>query len=134
MINKRVVALVLTQIVILHEVGCSLVAPSVQELTIDTSDQGADIFVNERHVGTGSATVMVLRDAPQRIQVRRHGFSNEVVVKTKLSTTGWLDLVGGFLFLLPFVGLFASGSRTLEVERIWIEAPPERGPMSEERK
>lgn len=41
---------------------------------------------------------------------------------SELSTTGVLDIVGGCLILLPFLGFLSGGAWTLDKDSIYVEA------------
>ncbi len=51
-------------------------------------------------------------------------------IGTKISTTGVLDLVGGILILVPFLGLLSSGFWSLDTDQVAIAVPPPPTPLA----
>ena len=126
--------LALTTAALLAAVGapsCSLFVPAAQRVVISTSDPHAEIRANGRPLGTGAVVASLRRDQTWTFVARAGDREARTVVESRLSATGVLDLAGGLLFYLPFVGLFAAGA--FELERTEVElrieaAAAERSP------
>jgi len=79
------------------------------------SDPQAKIYVNNEYKGVGNVDVLVPRNKPVMVRVEKEGCQSiSRIIETKLSTTGVLDTIGGWLILLPFIGLAFPGAYELE--------------------
>ena len=104
--------------------SCSLMVPATQSISIVATDPSADIYVDGNLVGRGSATARVRRDESHGITARvdeRVGVAN---VGTSVSSVGMLDIIGGFLFLIPFIGVVAPGFHELDQTTVTVVVPP----------
>lgn len=90
--------------------GCSLFAPHTQTITINGQPEGAKVIVN------GNVYV-----APCMFEIKRNQSLNIIVTKKGyetytnqssfgLSTIGLVDVVGGAIWLVPFIGLVSPGA------------------------
>ena len=104
--------------------ACSIFVPTRQNLTIVPSEETADVYVNGKHVGTGTTTVRVKRGADYSVMAKAGDRAATGKVGRKISGTGVADLVGGFVFLFPFIGVFSSGFWELNPNQIAIALPP----------
>lgn len=111
----RHTAVLLAASLLVSHTGCSFFAGSMVPVTV-TSHPEADLYVDGQKVGKGTATIQVKRDMNHIVSAKLDGETASLALGTKLSTTGVLDIVGGFFLLIPFLGLAAAGSRTLEQE------------------
>jgi len=106
--------------------SCSLfVRETNQPVVITTSDPNAQIFVDGVPVGVGTATTEMKRDEGHAILAKTpDNRASTGIVGTKISTTGVLDIIGGCIFLLPFLGMLSSGFYTLDTNHVAIAIPP----------
>ena len=104
--------------------GCSMFATSKQAVVISASDPSAEIFVNGQMVGTGTATVDLERNRSHAVLAKVGDRAGAAQIGTKISTLGALDIIGGFLFLLPFLGIAGPGFRDLDTTMVTIAIPP----------
>lgn len=115
----------LTGIVLAGPTGCSLFVSSTESVAIEASDPNARIFVDGRDVGVGKATVPLKRN--DTYTVRAEGADGQVAtgrIRKQISTTGILDLIGGFIFLVPFIGAAAPGFWDLEPDYLFLKVGP----------
>ena len=104
--------------------ACSIFVPSKQNLTVVPSDENAEVYVNGKHVGTGTTTVKVKRGADYSVMAKLGDRAATGKVGRKISGTGVADLIGGFIILFPFIGVFSSGFWELNPNQIAIALPP----------
>ena len=106
--------------------GCSLFVPSsYQPVAITTSDPTAQIYVDGNPVGVGTATTELKRNEGHAILAKTpDGRASTGVVGTRVSTTGILDIIGGCIILLPFLGALSPGFYTLDTDHVAIAIPP----------
>lgn len=112
---KSHLSLFLIFFVVCNQSGCSMFVSDKQEITIKTSEEDAAIYIQGELVGQGEVTRAVMRNKDVYIYARKPGFQQTTkTIGTKFSVTGLLDLVGGMLITIPYLGLFSAGARELE--------------------
>jgi len=104
--------------------GCSLFAGRMQPVTITPSDQRADIYVDGEHVGTGTVVVQLRRNRSHGVMAKIGERAGAAHIGREISTTGVLDIVGGLLFLIPFLGVLGPGFWSLDPDHVQIALPP----------
>lgn len=108
---------------LLHQ-GCSLFVPSHQTLMVSASEPDAEIVVDGGLVGRGAVSVSLKRNVSHSIVARLGDRTGHAGVGTTISTTGVLDIIGGCLFLLPFLGILGPGFHSLERDVVDVYVPP----------
>ena len=87
-------------------------------MQITVNDPQATIYVNGEAVGTGS----VLADIPIQngtiVSAEKGSKYTNVVLQRTLSGVGAIDMVGGYIFILPFLGLASPGAYRFNQEII----------------
>lgn len=124
---KRPLALFLALAMVVHSTACSLAAPATQSIAIIPSHPKADIYVDGVQLGTGTVTADLSRDNSHVVMAKCPGSSGIFTIQRELSTTGLLDIVGGVLILIPFIGLFAPGAFELSPPTVAVAIPDESG-------
>ena len=89
--------------------GCSVFQPRTQRVTIVPSEPDAKIYLNNNPVGTGKTTLELERNRSYAVSARSGQSMGSASVGRRVSGTGVLDIVGGCIFLVPFVGCFTPG-------------------------
>ena len=91
--------------------GCSLFAPSMQTIHVTSSPPGAKVVAGGIPVGQTPVQFEAHRGENLLIEVQKSGYQTQYRTSSRtLSTIGILDVVGGFLLLVPLVGLLSSGA------------------------
>lgn len=91
--------------------GCSLFAPSMQTIHVTSSPDGAKVIAGGRPVGQTPVMFEVHRGENLLIEVQKAGYQTQYRTTSRtLSSVGTADVIGGFLILLPLVGLLSSGA------------------------
>ena len=91
--------------------GCSLLGPRGQTLTISTDPPGAQVFVNGVAVGTAPLRHRVRRREEVLLEVRKPGYETAYhTTHRTLSTLGIIDVAGGAVIFLPFLGLLSGAA------------------------
>jgi hypothetical protein len=103
--------------------GCSLFQPAQQNLTVVPSEESADIYINGKQVGTGTTTVPLRRGADYSVMAKSGDRAATARVGRKISGTGVADIIGGIVFLVPFLGVFAPGFWDLNPQQVSIALP-----------
>jgi hypothetical protein len=87
------------------------------------TDPEATLYIDGQRVGTGTATVEVKRNHAHSIVARVGDRTGIGHVGKTVSPLGMLDLVGGLLFLLPFLGILAPGFWALSNDSVVVSVP-----------
>lgn len=104
--------------------ACSLTQSSMVPVTVSATAQEASLFADGQPIGTGIATVNLKRDEPHTFMAKMDdGRVGTMQVGRSLSDTAMLDIVGGFFFLIPFIGLAAPGAWDLDSTNVVIPVP-----------
>jgi hypothetical protein len=86
--------------------GCSFFAPSMQTIHVTSSPSEAKVVAGGRPVGQTPVQFEAHRGENLLIEVQKPGYQTQYRTSSRtLSTIGTLDVIGGFLFLLPLFGL-----------------------------
>ena len=90
--------------------GCSLFSPHYEDITVYSSEPDAEIFINGELIGKGVGTNSVPRDKDITVMAKLPGYNPAAEqIRTRFSTTGAIDMVGGLFLLLPFLGALSPG-------------------------
>jgi hypothetical protein len=124
---KKLIALILTPTTAAYLSGCSLAASSTQPISIMPSHPNAEVYVDGTLKGVGPQTVLLSKKNTHSVMAKCGGSSGVVTIDRNLSTTGILDIIGGFLILVPFVGLLAPGAWELSPTSVSVPIPDTSG-------
>ena len=101
--------------------GCSAFRSSTQTISVTTDQADAEIYINGTLAGKGTAHMPVKRNQNVLVLAKKDGYIPiSRSIGKGFSTTGVLDLIGGFLIVIPFFGLMAPGAYSLDEENISI--------------
>lgn len=124
---NRVVALCLIPVLAVFSTSCSLAGSSTQSITIVPSHPNAQIFVDGNPSGTGVQSIELSRKRSHSVLAKCRNSAGSATIYRELSTTGVLDIVGGVLIILPFIGLFAPGAYALSPDTVSVAIPDDSG-------
>lgn len=116
---------IITTLLMVSLTGCSLIQSSTQPVTVVPSNQNAQIYVDGNMIGKGPQTVQLKRNATHSIMAKCPKSAGVAGIDKSLSTTGMLDIVGGLIFLIPFVGLLSPGAYDLSPTSLSVAIPDE---------
>ncbi len=119
-------AVVFTMILAL--VGCSLFRSTTQMVNVSCSQADAKLYINGKE-DKNPYQAEVARNKTLFIQCQKEGY--EVATRPvtyHLNTTGYLDIIGGFIIIIPFIGLITPGAFSLEHTDITLQMCPLPGP------
>ncbi len=105
--------------VAISQSGCSVFAPPTQSLVITASERDAEIFINGHFEGLGEVKTRVVKNENVAIMAKKKGFFPATrTIPTEMSTAGILDVIGGCIFIIPFIGLFYAGAHQLQISNV----------------
>ncbi|MEW6101859.1 MAG: PEGA domain-containing protein [Candidatus Omnitrophota bacterium] len=101
--------------------GCSMFVPQKQRFSVTASEPDAKIYVNGEYLGQGNIQTRVKRNNDVAVLVKKEGFIPVTRnIGTDFSITGILDVAFGYFLLVPLIGLFFPGCRSLEQTNIAV--------------
>ena len=105
--------------------GCSVFRPSHQTLTVTTDPPSAQVWINGNYEGEAPVSKSVERNKLVAISIKKDGFEPlHRAVQYHMNTTGVLDSIGTYLFLLPLIGVVSPGSRSLDETEVEVRLAP----------
>ena len=104
--------------------SCGLLVSGTQPVTINAPPPEADIYVDGAFIGKESVAVDLQRNHAHTVQARFEGRVATATIGTKLSEYAVLDIIGGLLIIVPFIGLAGDGARSLTKTSIALTVPP----------
>ncbi len=108
-------------------VGCSFFAPSRQTIHVTSSPDGAKVLAGGQVVGQTPVQFEAHRGDNLLIEVQKAGYQTQYRTTSRtLSSTGILDVVGGFVFLVPLTGLLSSGAWKHDPDKYGVILEPEK--------
>ena len=100
---------------------------SQQSISVTASEPDADIFINGQLIGKGNVETMVPRNQNVSLMVKKDGYYPATRnIGTNLSMAGVLDMIGGCIILIPFIGLAAPGAKELSQNNISLSLQKEK--------
>lgn len=120
---RKALTLVLTTSIGVSTIGCSAFQPKQMPVTITASDSSATLYVDNNPVGTGHTTLNLDRNRSYAVSATVGGRTGTAAIGRKISGTGVLDIVGGVIFLVPFVGCFTPGFWDLDPTTVNVVVP-----------
>jgi hypothetical protein len=119
-LNRFIAVLLIGSISIIQS-GCSMVVPGKQRFSVTASEPDAKIYVNGEYIGQGNVQTRVRRNNDVSVLVKKEGFiPASRSIGTDFSITGILDIIGGCIILIPWLGLFFPGCRQLEQTNVAV--------------
>ena len=100
--------------------GCSLFSPKTQAVGITATDPMAEIYVDGAPVGKGTVSLQLDRRRSHTVTAKANGKAGAAAINKHISGTGVLDIVGGCLFLFPFLGVLGAGFWDLEPDNVTV--------------
>lgn len=111
--------------------GCSFFGPKTQVISVSSDPPAAEVIVNGERVGKTPLSTQVSRAESVLIEIRKPGYETQFRSTTRtISTLGVLDVIGGFLILVPFLGLLSPAAWSHEPTNFGVILPPEEKPRS----
>jgi hypothetical protein len=108
---------------LLGQTACSLLSPSTQNIVIQPMPGDAELYVDGAPVGRGTQSVRMSKKQSHTVIAKCGRSSGVASVDRSISITGILDVVGGILFYVPFIGVLAPGFWTLDPPTVAIAVP-----------
>ncbi|MBN1419927.1 MAG: hypothetical protein JXP34_14195 [Planctomycetes bacterium] len=107
--------------------GCSFFVPFTQTITVTASEPDAQIVVNGAFVGSGTVQTRARRNTDVAVLVTKQGFRPTTrSIGHSMGAAGILDIIGGCVWLIPFLGLLSPGAWKLDETNMVILLAPEQ--------
>lgn len=101
-------------VVIIALSSCSLCMPGRERVTVRSNDPAAILKADGNYIGVGEGSVKLKRDRSHTITAEHGDKFEQYVIDKSLSVTGMLDIIGGCIFWIPFIGFCSAGAFTLD--------------------
>jgi hypothetical protein len=101
-------------------IGCSAFMPRQEVVSIAATEPGATIYIDNAPVGPSPVRVSLDRDRTYSVLARQGDSIGSGAIGRRVSPTGIADIVGGFFFLVPFIGCFTPGFWELDPTTLTI--------------
>ncbi len=106
--------------------GCSAFRSSKESLSVVVSQPDAVIYVNGQLVEQGTVTTRVKRNKNVQIVASKPGYyPGSYNIDSNLNATGILDIIGTFFFLVPVIGVFFPGAKSLDENNAFVNLIPQ---------
>lgn len=112
---------IVTAITTVSVASCSLFAKGTQPVTIISSDPEAEIRADGNYLGKGQVTVTLDKANSHSIVATKGNKLACATIDYNLSTTGILDAIGTFVFLVPALGFLSSGAWKLDTTHVYLK-------------
>ncbi|OLQ95334.1 hypothetical protein BIY21_06415 [Vibrio ponticus] len=118
--KKFVIALSLVSMMFVS--GCSFINSTIDDdLVVSCDATNPVITINGQRYRQELISVSVDKGEKVAVSCRADGYyTAHKNIDTELSTTGALDIVGGFFFLFPWLGLLSDGAWTIEDDEVYM--------------
>lgn len=125
-INTFVSVLLIISIVI-TQAGCSTFVPHTQKVSVVASEPDAKIYINGDLIGTGRAETKVIRNRDASVMVKCDGYYTATrMLSTTMSGVGVIDIIFGWVWLVPWLGLLSPGSKEIDTPNITVVLDKEK--------
>jgi hypothetical protein len=109
--------------------ACSTFGPRTQTIIVSSDPPGAEVRFNGNAVGTTPLQAQVGRGDELLVEVSKPGYQTAYRnAQRRLSTLGIVDVIGGAIILLPFLGLLSSAAWEQDPATFGITLDPEGAP------
>ena len=103
-------------------------AGSSQRFRVESDPPGARVFVNGQDMGATPIDTRIQRRDNAFVTVKKRGYHTASrTTGRELSTIGVIDVIGGCIWLVPFLGLIADGAYVQTPKRIFVHLSPSDG-------
>jgi hypothetical protein len=127
---KIVKAFILVLLVIsitITQVGCSTFVPHRQKVSVIASEPDAKIYINGELIGTGRVETKVPRNRDASVMVKCDGYYTATrMFSTTMGTVGVIDIIGGWIWLVPWLGLLSPGSKEIDTPNMTVVLDKEK--------
>ena len=115
-------------VILCYVAGCSLFGPTKQSIDVRSNPPEAQVLVNGKPMGITPLRFDVDRRDNMLLEIQKSGYHMEYrKSSSNLSGLGLLDVVSGFFWLIPFVGLTSSAAWQHDPADFEITLLPETG-------
>lgn len=125
-IAKRVSCGALALVLLTQTTSCGLLVSGSQRITLSSDPDGAEVKMDGMPQGVTPMTLRVSRREEPIFRFEKEGFRTEQRSTSREPNTIFiLDIIGGVLILVPFLGLLGPGGWDIEPGNISVVLRPE---------
>jgi hypothetical protein len=108
---------------VLASTSCSFAAPATQNIVVRPNHPEADVSVDGAPVGKGTQAIALDRTSAHTATANCGNSTGVAHIGKKISSEGVMDLIGGLLVLVPFIGVAAPGFWELSPSTVVVVVP-----------
>ncbi len=128
-VAKRAACTGLALLILLNTTSCGLLVSGRQKIRLNSTPQGAEVLMDGNNEGVTPLTVSVRRRDEPVFRFQKEGYiPQERPTDRKPNEIFILDIIGGVIWLVPFLGLLGSGGWSIEPNSISVSLQPEKDP------
>ncbi|MCC6547380.1 PEGA domain-containing protein [Candidatus Sumerlaeota bacterium] len=118
---KRITCLSLGAVVLIHTTSCGLIVSGNQTISLNSDPQGAEVKMDGMTQGQTPTSVRVSRRDEPIFTFEKEGYKTvQKSTEREPNTYFILDIIGGVLILVPFIGLLGAGDWDIEPGNISV--------------
>ena len=126
-IARVFVSVMLSISIAITQLGCSTFVPHTQKVSVIASEPDAKIYINGDLIGTGRAETKVPRNRDASVMVKCNGYYTATrMLSTTMSGVGVIDIIFGWIWLVPWLGLLSPGSKEIDTPNITVVLDKEK--------
>lgn len=126
-IIKTLVSIILIISIAITQTGCSMFVPHRQKVSVIASEPDAKIYINGDLIGVGRVETKVPRNRDSSVMVKCDGYYTATrELSTTMSTVGVIDIIGGWIWLVPWLGLLFPGSKEIDTPNMTVVLDKEK--------
>ncbi|MEO8376100.1 MAG: PEGA domain-containing protein [Candidatus Sumerlaeota bacterium] len=120
-IGKRLACTALAGVILIHTTSCGLIASGHQSISLTSEPQGAEVKMDGMSQGVTPTSVRVSRRDEPIFTFQKEGYQiYQKTTEKNPNTLFVLDIIGGVLILVPFLGLLGAGDWDVEPSHISV--------------
>ena len=123
--GKQILKSVTALCISVNTIGCSCFVPWNQDFVVAGTPNDAEIVIRGEGSKRAGEAYLLRRNRSYAGEIRRDGYETEqFYVSPEVSVWGGLDIVGGCVVIVPFIGLCFPGSHTLSKDHYFYNLKP----------
>lgn len=124
---KRISLVGLAAVTVIHTTSCGFIVSGSQTISLNSDPQGAEVKMDGMTQGVTPTNVRVSRRDEPIFIFEKEGYQTvQKATERKPNTYFVLDIIGGVLILVPFIGLLGAGDWDIDPGNISVVMQPKK--------
>lgn len=105
--------------------ACSAFRSPKETISVMTNQPDSIIYINGKKVGHGNVQTKVKRSKNVQVMASKPGYQSAYYnIDSNINVTGILDIIGTFIWIVPIIGIFTPGSKSLDENNVALNLDP----------